>query len=286
MNPSAIVEYRAPAGMPQQQFPVPDQRGVEKPGRRPVYLRTRGKTRVDVDGAAFRVRAAGRTEVRYPLYRVSRVIANPNVEWSADALRACLEAGIPVVVVSENGSPLGSVFPVHPRASRLTEDIDELLDRPDWREIYTLWLRAARMRILREWRTGREAAGNPPAPGEFKDLVRKYVYAAADAVPFEEATGIWRGAICALAATALSREGLQASYWGAGGAPLLLLHDLTRLLELDLRLEIDSRMGASLVGETTVLRVFHAVSERLEKQCSRILASLARRIRQVLAEWR
>jgi hypothetical protein len=286
MNPSVIAEHRAQARIPQRQLPVSGRSGVEKPGRRPVYLRTRGKTRVDVDGAAFRVRAVGCAEVRYPLYRVSRVIANPNVEWSADALRACMEAGIPVVFVSEDGSPLGSVFPVYPRVSPLTEDIDELLDRPDWREIYAIWLRAARMRILRDWRSSRDAAGNPIALEEFKELVRKYVYVAADAVHFEKTTGIWRGAICALAATALSRMGLQACYWGSGGTPLLLLHDLTGLLELNLRLEIDSRMGASLVGEMTALRVFHAISERLENQCCRILASLARRIRQVLAEWR
>jgi len=264
---------------------TPSRAGTE-PQRRPLYLRPRGKTRVDMDGPALRVRSAGRAEVRYPLYRVSRVVASPDVEWSARALRACLETGIPIVLVGENGAPLGSVFPASPHTSRLSEAIDELLDRPDWSEIYATWLRAARMRILREWRADREAAGRPPAPGEFRELVRRYVYAGADAAPFGEAGGLWRGAICALAAGALSRAGLQATYWGAGGTVLRLLDDLTRLAELCLRMEVHARMEESLVGEAIVLRVFHAISDKLDNKCALVLASLARRIRQVLAEWR
>lgn len=286
MNPPAIVEPRVPVGMPRRQVSIADRGSTEKSGCRPVYLRTRGKTRVDVDGAALRVRAAGRPEVRYPLYRVSRVIASHNVEWSATALRTCLVAGIPVIFLDEEGSPLGSILPAHPRASRLAEDIEELLDRPDWIEIYALWLRSMRMRILREWWARRRAEGNPPAPGEFGERVRKYVYAAEEGTVFEGAAGIWRGAICGLVASALSRQGLQAAFWGAGGTPLRLLQDLARLLELRLRTEIDFRMEAGLVGEATALHVFHAVSEKLENQCCSILASLARRIRQVLAEWR
>lgn len=44
--------------------------------RRPLYLCARLKARVDADGPALRVRSLGQAEVRYPLYRISRVIAN------------------------------------------------------------------------------------------------------------------------------------------------------------------------------------------------------------------
>lgn len=254
--------------------------------RRPLYLCARLKARVDADGPALRVRAAGRAEARYPLYRVSRVIASTGVEWSAAALQTCLESGIPIVIVTGSGAPLGSVQPVCASASRLSDDINELLDRPDWREIYDNWLRATRMRVLGEWRTEREAAGDPPAPGEFKEMVRKFVYGCAVAVPSGEATGPWRAALCGLATATLRGAGLQSVYWGAGGTALNLLDDVVQVLELRLRLEVNPRMECALSGEAVTLRVVHAISGKLDAQCKRILLSLARRLKQLLAEWR
>ncbi|MBI3935967.1 MAG: CRISPR-associated endonuclease Cas1 [Betaproteobacteria bacterium] len=254
--------------------------------RRPLYLGTRVKARVDVDGPALHVRAAGRAEARYPLYRVSRVIASARVDWSARALHACLETGIPIVILGDDGAPLGSFHPARVRSSPLSEDLEELLDRPDWPEIYDGWLRAARMRVLGERRRAREAAGESLAAGEFKELVRRYVYGCADALLFEEATGLWRAALYALAAQAVRRAGLQPVYWGAGGIALNLLDDLARLLALRLRLEVSGGMEHGLSGEAVALRVFHAQSERLEEQCDRFFALLARRVKQVLAEWR
>lgn len=254
--------------------------------RRPLYLCARLKARVDADGPALRVRSAGRVEARYPLYRVSRVIASNRVDWSAAALEACLQAGIPIVIVAGSGAPLGSVQPACVAASRISEDIEELLDRPDWREIYDNWLRAARMRVLSEWRMQRDAAGDPLAPGEFKEMVRSQVYGRADVIPFEQSTGLWRAALCALAATGLRRAGLQPVYWGAGGTALHFLDDMARVLELRLRLEVRVSIEQALNGEALALRVFHSISDKLDVQSGRILLSLARRVKQVLAEWR
>lgn len=267
---------------------VPAERPAPHPEncRRPLYLCARQKARVDADGPALRVRSAGRAEARYPLYRVSRVIASNRVDWSATALDACLQSGIPIVIVAGSGVPLGLVQPACVAASRLSEDIDELLDRPDWREIYDNWLRATHMRVLGEWRTEREEGGDPVAPGEFREMVRRLVYGRADAIPFEEATGLWRGALCALAATGLRQAGVQPVHWGASGIPLNLLDDLAHVLELRLQLEVRDRMVQTLNGEALALRVFHSMSDKLDEQCGRILLSLARRVKQVLAEWR
>lgn len=282
---SVAAEYGSAGAAGQRTAPVAPLREAGT-CRKPLYLYARGKGRVDVDGPALRVRAAGRAEARYPLYRVSRVIASSRVDWSAAALQACLETGIPIVIMAGNGAPLGSVQPARIRVSRLSEDLDELLDRPDWRDIYENWLRAARMRVLSEWRTEEEAAGRRLGAGEFKELVRSHVYGSANAIPFNEANGIWRAALCALAGTALRRAGLQPVHWGAGGAPLNLLDDLMRVLELRLRLEVRAGMEHGLSGEAVALRVFHALSDSLDEQCERLLASLARRVKQVLAEWR
>jgi len=285
-SPTALATRAAALGTVPRQVPAERSAHRAEDCRRPLYLCARLTARVDADGPALRVRSAGRAEARYPLYRVSRVIASNHVDWSAAALEACLQAGIPIIIVAGSGAPLGSVQPARVSASRLSEDIDELLDRPDWREIYDNWLRATRMRVLANWRREREAAGDPLAPGQFTEMTRTLVYGRADAIPFEEATGLWRAALCALAATGLCRAGLQPVHWGAGGTALNLLEDVARVLELRLRLEVRSGMEQALSGEALALKVFHAMSDKLDVQCGHILLSLARRAKQVLAEWR
>jgi len=282
---ASLGEGNGAIGAIAQRIAPPERLPHPEECRRPLYLGMRLKARVDVDGLALRVRSAVRAEARYPLSRVSRVIASARVQWSAEALEACLEAGIPVVIMAPNGALLGSVQPACVRASRFSEDIDEFLDRPDWHDIYGNWLRAARMRILREWRAARGAAGNPLGPGEYGEMVRKLVYGPAGAGPFEGETGVWRAALYALASVALRGAGLQPLSCGAGGTMLNLVEDLTRLLELRLRLEVHGEMQQALVGEAVVVKVFHAVSERLEVEAHRVLVSLARRVKQVLSEW-
>lgn len=286
MTPSTALATPAAAfGAASQRVPAERSDHCPEDCRRPLYLCARLKARVDADGPALRVRSAGRAEARYPLYRVSRVIASNRVDWSAAALEACLQSGIPIVIVAGSGAPLGSVQPARASDSSLAGAIDELLDRPDWRDIYDNWLRAARMRVLAEWKTERHAT-TPLAPGEFSELVRKFVYRPAEPIPFEEAAGLWRAAVCALAATALTRVGLRPVHWGADGTAVNLLDDLARLLEVRLRLEVSISMEQGLHGEALALRVFHAMSDKLDAQCRRAMLSLARRAKQVLAEWR
>lgn len=254
--------------------------------RRPLFLGARLRGRVDTDGPALRIRAAGRAEARYPLARVSRVIASPRVDWSATALRACMDNGVPIVIVGDDGEPIGSFHPAQARISRLAEDIEELLDRPDWPELYGTWLRAARMRVMREWHEGRPAEGDARAAREFGEAIRRYVYGPCGERPLGDSGGWWRGALHALAAGALRRAGVQPVYWGAGAQALRLLGDLASLLELRLRLDVSEGMEHGLEGEAVVLRVFQALSETLEALAARSLESLARRFKQVLSEWR
>src|SRR6516165_629543 len=167
--------------------------------RRPLFLGPMLRARVDADGPALRVRAAQRAETRFPLDRVSRIVASARVNWSADALRACLQSAIPIVMVSEDGSPLGSVHPASLQGSRLAEGLEELLDHPDWRDIYGCWLRAARMRVLAEWRRARQGEGAAPDPNAYRELVRRHVYCRQPASPKHGMRGLWRAAIYALA---------------------------------------------------------------------------------------
>jgi hypothetical protein len=118
------------------------------PPRRPLFLGTRLRARVDADGPSLRLRAEGRAEARFPLERVSRILAGASVTWSAEALRACFESAIPIVVMRDDGSTLGSIQPARVQRARLAEALEELLDWPDWLDVYRCWLRSARMRVL------------------------------------------------------------------------------------------------------------------------------------------
>jgi hypothetical protein len=269
---------------PQAAF-APERQATQGEARRPLYIGANVRARVDLDGPALRVRAMRRSERRYPLYRVSRVIASPGVDWSAEALRACLESAIPIVIVAEDGTPLGLVHPARPCATRLAEAVEELLDRPDWRERYENWLRAARMRVLRDWCASREAEGEAVKAAALRELVRRHVYSAA-AQTDAGIGGSCRGALYALAAESVCRWGLKPVFIATGGEPLQLLSDLVALLELRLRLEISPSMEGALERESVALRVLHALSEKLQALADRAIASLARRVRQVLAEWR
>lgn len=267
-------------------LPVASSRADSNGSRRPLVLGARVKARVEADGPALRIRAAGRAEARYPLARLSRIVASLRVEWSASALRACLETGIPIVIVGEDGAALGALHPSRPVAAAFSARMEELLDRPDGLEIYANWLRATRMRVLANWRAERELAGAAVGSGEFAELVRRHVYGGETESAFRGTTGLWRGAICALAAEAIQRAGLQPVYWGEAAEPLDLRRDLAQVLELRLRLEVRQGMEGGLDGEPAVLRVFHAKAGVLQAEAQRLIGSLACRINRALAEWR
>ncbi|MDW8469607.1 MAG: CRISPR-associated endonuclease Cas1 [Burkholderiales bacterium] len=269
---------------PAPRFRTDDLPGAEE-ARRPLYIGRGVAARVDLDGPALRLRARRRAERRYPLYRISRVVAGPSVEWGADAVRACLAQAIPIVIVGDDGAPLGWIYPARSKTSRLHSAIEELLDRPDWREWYGNWLRAMRMRTVVDWHERRQTEGTQPDPLELRELIRRHVYASQTSVEVEIG-GVCRGALCALAAQVLSRFGLKPVYFGHGGEPLELLGDLAGLLALRLSLEVRPAMHGVFEREASALRVLHALSDKLNGLATEAIASLARRLRETLDEWR
>lgn len=262
----------------------PEPRPSTGPTRRPLFLNPALRGQIDADGLALRLRAEHRAETRFPLDRVSRIVAGARVSWSAGALRACLERAIPIVIAGADGAPLGSMLPAHLHALPLAAALEELLCCPDWRDIYRRWQRAECMRMLGQWRRAQEAAGTAPDPDAYGNLVRRYVYRAATAV--RETPGFWHGALYALAVETIRRWGVPPVMWGHGDDVLDLRRDLAALLELRWRLEVRDGMAAALADEAATLAVFHALTEKLEAEAQRIMHSLARRTNQVLTEWR
>jgi hypothetical protein len=228
------------------------------------------------------VRAERRAEARFPLDRVSRIVAGTRVNFSAEALSACLEHAIPIVIVRADGTPRGSIAPARVAPLPLAGALEELLDWPELRDIYGCWLRAARMRVLADWRRAREAEGAAPDPRDFQELVKRHLYPA-QAAAKQAMTGLWRGAVYALAAEATVRWGVPGVMWGEGGDALDLRRDLAQLMELRLRLEVREEAEGSLKGEAAMLLVFHAMTKKLEAEAARATRSLARRVKEVLS---
>lgn len=253
--------------------------------RLPLYLEGKQPLTVDLNGPALLVKSETRAPGRFPLQRLSRVIACQQVQWRTRALLACLEQGIAVIFVDGRGRPAGYLHAMNEHASRLDQLIRETLSRPDWQESYKNWLRAEHMRVLHAWRAGQEAAGHTISEQAFQRLVRRYIYQGNRSAQ-EEHAGFYLAAIAAMLASLFRRAGLEPRYWGLHGHVLDLIGDLTRVLMLRLMLEI-GEFGSGFEGQAELmLRVFHSQLEDLD-QCARaMLGRLHRHIKEQLETWR
>src|SRR5689334_10262413 len=95
-----------------------------------------------------------------------------------------------------------------------------------------LLARAARMRVLADWRRAQQAAGAAPEEQDYHELVKRHVYGGEPSLPMHGMTELWRGAVYALATQTIERWRLSALMWGSGGEALDLRNDLAGLMEL------------------------------------------------------
>lgn len=272
--------------------PTSDDHGVrptpapETPRRLPLYLYGRVSTHVGLDGPALLVRRADKAPGRYPLSRIARIIAGQRVEWSADALAACLRHGLPIVFLDRAGEPAGYLHATQSRPSRLDDILNELLDRPDGTQQYTLWLRAERMRILHAWRASRSAQGQAVADEAYKELVRQHVYREEAGTLGMAGAELYRSAVIAYALHHVQRAGAHAIYWGQHGVPLRLAEDLADLMALSLSLEMRGLGSAAHGDDAALLAVLHSFGAQLSERGSQILGRLHRRMKELLEQWR
>lgn len=260
------------------------QEDLSPPGSRlPLYLLGQDSLTVDIDGPALLVKGRLRAPGRFPLQRLSRIVAGPKVQWLTHALLACLEQGIPVIFVDGRGAPTGYLHAINERPSRLDECLRELLDRPDWQEHYEDWRRAARMRVLEGWRTQRHRSGLPVPNAEYQRLLREEVYRFKPAMV---AANIYHAALIALIASLLKNASLAPRYWGLDGQALELQRDIADVLALSLRLEMGD-LGAALDGQAPAMLIaFHHLAPRLEHHAQLLLGRLHHCLKERLEEWR
>ncbi|MCY0873192.1 MAG: CRISPR-associated endonuclease Cas1 [Acidithiobacillus caldus] len=252
--------------------------------RLPLYLLGGKRRHVDLDGPALLLRQTGAADVRYPLGRLSRILAGQKIQWSPKALSACMEARIPIIFLGKGQEPIGYLLPVQSHSSPLDETIQETISLDRWETVYQHWLCAERMRILRGWRAARAFHGHEISEAEYRELVHVHVYGEEGHII--AASHLYYGAITALVTERLVKAGLSARYRGFGGRTLELSQDIASLLELALRLEIHG-MGEAVHGsDAALLRILQVFGEMLQDRCLGILGRLHRTLLERLEPWR
>ncbi len=250
----------------------------------PLYLRGQSATRVSAQGPALVVSRQGKAAARYPLVRISRIIAHERVEFAASALSLCMASRIPLVFVDAEGAPTGFVQPALVAPSRLHGLLCELMDRLDWSEPYQNWLRARRMRLIRDWALAREASGRAVTQRDRDERVRLWLYPAAN-VHVLSAWAMYEGALASHVSKRLLQAGVESRYWGPNGALLDVRADCLDLVEMALSLEMDG-LGATMHGQPdALLTVLHRFGPKLQDQIDAHLASLHRCLREGLETW-
>ncbi len=115
---------------------------------KPLYLDGQRPQRVSLDGPALRVDIEGAAPGRYPLRRLSRVVASSQVEWDTPALVACLAAGIVVSFLDREGQMAGICMGARREGMGLYRLLEEFAHRPDWPRHYENWYDAMERRCI------------------------------------------------------------------------------------------------------------------------------------------
>jgi len=116
--------------------------------RKPLYLNLKNNPRVRCEGSALRIDGDGRAPVYIPLRRLSRIVASQHAAWDTEALLACADRGITILIVREDGGPAARVMGRPGERQELRQRLLDLIQRPDWKTLYGGWLYAIERQIL------------------------------------------------------------------------------------------------------------------------------------------
>ncbi len=183
---------------------------------RPLYLLAEAPLGVAVDGPALRVDDPTRAAGRYPLRRVSRVMAGESVAWGSGSLALCLGAGIPVSILNGEGELVGLCLPTRVPSTPFSALLGELAELRCWAEAHANWqLAGERRAVLAALRLARVGVADlRPNP------VRARLYglvATAFGSSGRRALAVWRGSAALLAVEICRGLGIGPHLSASGG---------------------------------------------------------------------
>ncbi|MCS6891187.1 MAG: CRISPR-associated endonuclease Cas1 [Rhodovarius sp.] len=163
-----------------------------------------------LEGPALRLRRSGIADVFAPLPRLSRVVVHgPRVQWRTEALLACAEAGVQVVLLDGRGVLRGTLVPASAPAQRreLAALLEEKATLPGFRgrleDFCRAELRRAALQALRA-----EGIGPEGLDLRLRPLLERWLGPRREEAPTWAAWALLRGLGAAAVAEALSRRGV------------------------------------------------------------------------------
>jgi len=257
---------------------------AQQPPPLPLYLVSGKPLDAGIDGPALKISGPDEPVRRYPLTRLSRVIAGDAINWQGRAIARLLKNGIPMVLLSGEGGVCGYLLPTRHKTATLDQLIREFLYGQSWESRYRDWQRSIRMQLVESWmrrHTGRKrgaAWGRAP-----EQLVHETVYHIHSGdLPHER---IINAAVNGVVVKILHEQGLAVSYPANGEGCLDLAYDLSDMVTYLLTLELFAQGHQIRCDGAALLRLLHHYAGRLEGKCNWMLGLLQRFLTEVLEEW-
>ncbi len=116
--------------------------------RQPLYLGRQVEVKLD-DGPSLVVHAPGCVTGRFPLARLSQVVARSGCGLSGEVILACLEHRIPLIWQRQDGEAMAVAWPCRRQHYSWEERIFTACAHPQWQSRYAAWLAAQRNIALR-----------------------------------------------------------------------------------------------------------------------------------------
>lgn len=110
---------------------------------KPCYLHIRKGMEIKHDGPTLSVVVPGKSAVLIPLHRISRMVISGSPEFSVSTLLVCAESGIAVTFLHNDGAIKAHLCGPSMTKIDLFTCLRDLLDRPDWAQLYGNWLASA-----------------------------------------------------------------------------------------------------------------------------------------------
>jgi hypothetical protein len=105
----------------------------------PLYLHAEEPLQVTYREPALCIKAENRSDRIYPLRRIERIQVSGPVEWRTEALLACADKGISIHFINRQGETRGRLVGVTHNRQNLAEQLQHLLNQPDWERRYHQW---------------------------------------------------------------------------------------------------------------------------------------------------
>ncbi len=245
---------------------------------RALYLQGCPGMRVDYDEPALVVEAPDKTRQLFPVNRLSRVVVTGNVGWSMSALFACVDSGISVLFLKDDGAIRGRWLGVSRREGAL-QSLFSLLLFAERQDAYANWYKGMRRLAARS-----AARRLPFQDWQCADLEPLWLWVEQSLSPRWREICLWLSGVIESAVTEyLFSYGVSVETEAEMACCLRLVHDLSVLLLADFYplLFKWSQVAAEPPSTIVLLQHFESRSERLEHLLRGALIKLHRVLKEL-----